>query len=107
MAGPLKKFFFCGFPNLNNTVCRRKGKNVFKEIICDQITDFSLHVHAPISELPSYIRHRGTLCFDVELRPLRKYSVCPRSSDPFYVVTYYIKWVTTYWTHSKLRGSPI
>ena len=27
-------------------------------------------------------------------------TVCPRSSDPFYVVTYYIKWVTTSWTHS-------
>ena len=24
----------------------------------------------------------------------------PRSSDQFYVVTYYIKWVTTSWTHS-------
>ena len=23
------------------------------------------------------------------------YIVCPRSSDPFYVLTYYIKWVTT------------
>ena len=22
-------------------------------------------------------------------------SVCSRSSDPFYIVTYYIKWVTT------------
>ena len=28
------------------------------------------------------------------------HTVCPVSSDPFYVVTYYIKWVTTYWTHS-------
>ena len=27
-------------------------------------------------------------------------TVCPRSSDPFYVVTYYIKWVTTSRTHS-------
>ena len=27
-------------------------------------------------------------------------TVCPRSSDPFYIVTYYIKWVTTSWTHS-------
>ena len=26
--------------------------------------------------------------------------VCPRSIDPFYEVTYYIKWVTTSWTHS-------
>ena len=23
-------------------------------------------------------------------------TVCPRSSDPFYIVSYYIKWVTTH-----------
>ena len=28
-----------------------------------------------------------------------KYTVFPRSSDPFYVVIYYIKWVTTSWTY--------
>ena len=27
-------------------------------------------------------------------------TVCPGSSDPFYIVTYYIKWVTTSTTHS-------
>ena len=27
-------------------------------------------------------------------------TVCPRSSDPIYIVSYYIKWVTTSWTHS-------
>ena len=27
-------------------------------------------------------------------------TVCPGSSDPFYIVSYYIKWVTTSWTHS-------
>ena len=27
-------------------------------------------------------------------------TVCPKSSDPFYVVTYYFKWVNTSWTHS-------
>ena len=27
-------------------------------------------------------------------------TICPRSSDPFYIVSYYIKWVTTSWTHS-------
>ena len=27
-------------------------------------------------------------------------TVCPRSSDPFYVSTCYIKWVTTFWTYS-------
>ena len=28
-------------------------------------------------------------------------TVCPGSSDPFYIVTYYIKWVTISWTHSS------
>ena len=27
-------------------------------------------------------------------------TVCPRSSDPFYIVCNYIKWVTTSWTYS-------
>ena len=27
-------------------------------------------------------------------------TVCPGRSDPFYIVTYYIKWVTTSWTYS-------
>ena len=28
-------------------------------------------------------------------------TVCPRSSDPFYIVTYYIKWVTTSLTGAR------
>ena len=28
------------------------------------------------------------------------YTVCPKSSDPFYMISYYIKWVTTSWTYS-------
>ena len=31
---------------------------------------------------------------------IRKDTMCPRSSDPFYIVSYKIKWVTTSWTHS-------
>ena len=27
-----------------------------------------------------------------------EYTVCPRSSDPFYMATHYIKWVTISWT---------
>ena len=27
--------------------------------------------------------------------------LCPRSSDPFCIVTYYIKLVTTFWTYSR------
>ena len=30
-------------------------------------------------------------------------SVCPRNSDPFYIVSHNIKWVTTAWTYSIRR----
>ena len=29
-------------------------------------------------------------------------TICRRSSDPFYIINHYIKWVTTSWTHSIL-----
>ena len=29
-------------------------------------------------------------------------TVCPGSSDPFYIVTNYIKWVTTSWTYCTI-----
>ena len=32
-------------------------------------------------------------------------TICPESSDPFYTVSYYIKWVTTSWTHSTPRDN--
>ena len=37
--------------------------------------------------------------------PLSLYiAECPRSSDPYYLVTYYIKWVTTSWTDGMDGG---
>ena len=27
--------------------------------------------------------------------------ICPGSSDPFYIISYYIRWDTTSWKHSK------
>ena len=32
--------------------------------------------------------------------------MCPRSNNPFYVVSYYIKWVTTSWTYSTELNWP-
>ena len=29
------------------------------------------------------------------------HTVCPGSNDPFYIVTSYMKWVTTFWTYSS------
>ena len=34
------------------------------------------------------------------LQTIFAFTICPRSSDPFYIVSYYIKWVTTSWTYS-------
>ena len=36
---------------------------------------------------------------------LDRHTVRPGSSDPFYIVSYYIKWVTTFWTYSTYGGS--
>ena len=38
--------------------------------------------------------------------PVRHWSiitVSPRSGDPLYIVSYYIKWVTTSWTYSNMN----
>ena len=56
----------------NIKVCRKRG-DVKKKII----TIYDIHTYTPDT-------------------------VCPRSSDPFDVVTYYMKWVTTSWTYSNI-----
>ena len=37
---------------------------------------------------------------------LERNTVCPRNSDPYYIVSYYIKRVTTSWTHSSCAVRP-
>ena len=37
-----------------------------------------------------------------KLKGKKLFNVWPGSSDPYYIVNYYIKWVTTSWTHSSL-----
>ena len=36
-----------------------------------------------------------------------KHNICPRSSDIFYIVSYYIKWVTTSLTYNGLLQAVI
>ena len=59
----------------------------------------------PLSLFPSIAKRRNS-CEGRVLhhRYYNRYTVCPRSSDPFYVVTYYIKWVTNSWTYSIYSG---
>ena len=80
----------------NKMVAQNKGKTdfkkyFFKNLRCfwtNQLTDHSTH-----SDL--FLNYH-LIC-----------TVCPRISDPFYVVSYYIKRVTTSWTHSKCRDFPV
>ena len=50
-------------------------------------------------------RKPGTYCVIMVYRDFTYFTlrsktiVCPGSSDPSYVVSYYIKWVTTSWTY--------
>ena len=47
---------------------------------------------------------RNLLCFlcgEILVRQSALHTVCLESSDPFYIVSYYIKWATTSWTHSR------
>ena len=39
----------------------------------------------------------GNLKFPFKKKTPVYNTVCPKSSDPFCIVTYYIKWVTTSW----------
>ena len=43
--------------------------------------------------------------YDAFYTELYNVTVCPGSSYPFYVVTYYTEWVTTSWTYSTLTGT--
>ena len=38
---------------------------------------------------------------------LIQYTVCPGNSDPVYIVSYYINWVTTSWTYSMLNKNTV
>ena len=52
--------------------------------------------------LKTGLRNKDQLDFN-PIRTQNKLTVCPRSSDPFYIVTYYIKWVSTSWTDGCAR----
>ena len=52
--------------------------------------------------LSKYLAHSASLV----LARRCPHTVCPRSSDPFYIVIYFIKRVTTSWTDSTYAGCP-
>ena len=51
-------------------------------------------------KFPNSLHHRSSyseLRYDIRTR-------CPRSSDPFYIVNYYIQWVSTFRTYSTSKS---
>ena len=52
-------------------------------------------------DLPAWLKNCQSkeLFFFVTMYPFQ-HTVCPRSSDPFYTISYCVKWITTSWTHS-------
>ena len=71
----------------------------FRMNLCEFQTVCLVHLYI-VNTLCKWTRLLGNT---VELL-IDSYIVCPRS-DPFYVVTYYIKWATTSWTHSSTYRS--
>ena len=63
----------------------------------------------PANTLTVFQQEKGGYCqvifylTDGEKNPNIQFisTVCPGKWDPFYVVTYYIKWVITSWTYSN------
>ena len=73
-----------------------------------------LHTCAICSELPTNYKYHGIrrgVALTAQTYPNQggiqgcriNCTVCPRSSDPFYIVSYYIKCVTTSWTHCRAK----
>ena len=51
-----------------------------------------------------YPRFSSLYCTDsIRVMVILDGTICPWSSDPFYIVTYCIKWVTTSWTYSIIK----
>ena len=75
------------------------AKKNYLSLILDAITIFTIYLYAClIGYFPLWLSVRLHLTLSSSVSLL--HTVCPGSSDPFYIVTYYIKWVTTSWTDS-------
>ena len=60
---------------------------------------FFVHMSYP-ENLRAFIRQEKILNFYAVRHYMVICTVCPKSSDPFYIESYYIKWVTTSCTYS-------
>ena len=83
VAGQLKKdlIFFCGFPYLQLS---EEGLAINKKIYLSMLK---------WEQIVFFYDFQNTYIYFC-------YTVCPRSLDPFYTVTFHIRWVKTSWTYN-------
>ena len=79
----------------------KKGTSIFLRL---PLVYKSLNTGGQIHPPPHPIRRMDYLDFltcltYIQTIIFRAHTVCPRSSDPFYIVSYYIKWVSTSWAY--------
>ena len=78
--------------NIYLTRSERKTRRMLSLLLLAAVANVALAAECPCSV------EGGTP--EREKAKTNRYTVCPGSSDPFYIVSYYINWVTTSWTHS-------
>ena len=83
--------------NTYATICKRSFVHIY---IVPREYNRGIHVYIFINNIEETSTNKFTFMITVNLK--NKSSVCQRSSDQFYIVTSYIKWVTISWTDGTL-----
>ena len=68
----------------------------FKNFIKGSGSEENIRINSPVC--------KWSVCY-FNIQQCKIHTVCPRSSDQFYIVSYDIKWITTSWTYSIWRIS--
>ena len=73
-------------------------KNTFRDIFCSRMIQAPIHLGYSPNLSKLYIR---TILERMGFHSSGDTTACPTSSDLFYIVRYYLKWVTTSWKYSR------
>ena len=103
------------FSALNVTANILPFHNEFLRALQESRSLHGRNIYGPISihfaKITLSINYRYKLicitvnCITDKMYKFTGYTVCPRSSYPFCIVSYYMKWVTTSWTHSMYTAN--
>ena len=90
---------YAHFSAVPNLWCKGAPPESFWSWLCRKLCCINSLFPAILNQ--NILERRDTAACKGNILPdLGPCTICPRSSDPSYIVTYHIKWVTTSWTHS-------